>query len=156
MKRNLNNLVLAACLSVLCAAPAGSSETATTQDLLNTSNDYLELVREYWPKIRLGDSQAMAVTYDALNNCGHFKNEIATAESIDDLDKLLSGRGPGDLRFAKGIYFKCKTLVHHYAEFPGWQDLRLRAALAGNIRSKVFVTLEFYRFRDERPRELNR
>jgi hypothetical protein len=154
MKRYLVCLILAVPLNVLCGAPAVASQTEAIQNLLNTSNDYLELVREYWPKISLGDSLAMAVSYDALNNCWHFKDEIAQAESVDDLDELLSSRHPQDLKFAKGIYYKCRTLVHHYAEFLGWQDLRLRAALSGDIRSKVTISLDFYRLRDERPREL--
>ena len=154
MKRLLMCLVLVLPPAVVHAAPAAQAQTAAIQDLLNTSNDYLELVREYWPKIRQGDAQAMTVCYDALNNCGHFKDAIAQAESIDDLDELLASRHSNDRKFARGIYYKCRNLVRHYDEFPGWQDLRLRAALAGDIRSKIFVTLDYYRHRDERPREL--
>lgn len=153
MKRFLVYLILAVPLIVPRVVPAATSQTQAVQDILNTSNDYLELVRKYWPKISLGDVQAMTVSFDALNNCWHFKDEIAQAESVDDLDELLSGRHPGDAKFAKAVYFKCRILVHHYDEFPGWQDLRLRAALAGDIRSKVSMVFDFYRFRDERPRE---
>jgi hypothetical protein len=137
----------------LLAALADAEETQTTQQILNTSNDYLELVREYWPKISLGNVQAMTVTYDALNNCSHFRDPISKAESIDDLDILLADSHQSQLEFARGIYFRCKQLVEYYDEFPGWQDLRLRAAIDGDIRSKLFMLYDFYRFRRERPRE---
>lgn len=153
MKRRLACLILAVALIVSRTAPAASSETQAIKHILNTSNDYLELVRKYWPKISLGDAQAMTLSHEALNNCWHYKDEIAQAESVDDLDELLSGRHPGDTKFAKQVYFKCRKLVHHYDEFSGWQDLRLRAALAVDIRSKVLVAFDFYRFRNERPRE---
>lgn len=153
MKRRLAYLILAAALTLIRSAPAAPSETQTIQHILNTSNDYLELAREYWPKISLGDTQAMTLSHEALNNCWHYKDEIAQAESVDDLDELLSGRHPGEGKFAKGVYFKCKRLVHNYDEFPGWQDLRLRAALAGDVRSRVLMAFDFYRFRNERTRE---
>ena len=153
MKRRPACLILLVALNMFRAAPAASSETWSIQQVLNSSNDYLELAREYCPNVELGDPQSMSVCHEALNNCWHYRNEIAQVESVDDLDELLSGRHPGDALFARGVYFKCKTLVHHYDEFPGWKDLRLHAAIAGDIRSMVLVTFDYYRLRNEIPRE---
>jgi hypothetical protein len=85
---------------VLPTAAADAQETQKTQQILNTSNNYLELVREYWPRISLGNVQAMTVTYDALNNCWHFRDSISKAESIDDLDTLLADSHVSQLEFA--------------------------------------------------------
>lgn len=153
MNRSALLAASAATLILFPGTPAAASDAQAIQDILDTSNDYLELVREYWPKIRLGDVQAMTVSYDALNNCHHFKDAISSAESIDDLDELLNGSHPSQIVFARGIYFRCRKLVNFYDEFPGWQDLRLRAALAGDIRSKMFMVYDFYRLRREAPRE---
>lgn len=112
--------------------------------IYETSNDYLELTREYWPKAVNGDLLAMMVTYRALNNCWHFRDAISAAKNIDELDWLMQGEHPNNVLFAKGAYFKCKSLVEHYAEFPGWHDFRLRAALAGNVQAKVQMAMEYY------------
>lgn len=128
-------------------------EGKTLDQIYITANDYLELAREYWPRAANGDLLAMKVTFRALNNCWHFKDEISTADNIDELNKLMQGQHPNNLRFAKGAYFKCKALVEHFAEFPGWKDFRLRAALAGDIQSKIPVALDFYHLRNKRPRE---
>ena len=146
--------LLIPCLSATLLWPNHlPAATRTAQDILNTSNNYLTLVREYWPRISRGDVQAMTVTYDALNNCWHFKDSISQATSIDDLDHLLKDSHTSQLEFARGIYFRCKQLVENFEEFPGWQDLRLRAAIAGDVRSKLFMIYDFYRFRQEMPRE---
>lgn len=152
VRRPLPRLLLAAACCLFGAKQAAASETAEIQQLLDTSSDYLELVREYWPKIS-GDAMAMTIVYDALNNCSTFEKEISRANSVDDLDALLAGRHPTDVKFGKAIYYKCKPLLDHLAEFPGWRGLRLRAAQAGDVRSKVLVSLEYYRYRDQRPRE---
>lgn len=124
-----------------------------TQDILMTSNDYLALVREHWPKVSQGNVQSMAIVYDAMNNCGHFKSAIQQADNIDKLDALLTDRAPEDVRFAKGMYYKCRLLVDHYDEFPGWDRLRLRAALAGDSRSRIYIAFAYYYQRDTSPRE---
>jgi len=96
----------------------------------------------------------MKVTFRALNNCWHFKDEISSADNIDELDELMQGKHPNDLTFAKGAYFRCKALVEHLAEFQGWKRFRLRAALAGDIPSKIPVALDYYHLRNnKRPRE---
>ena len=138
----------------------GSISTADSQDgeqtvpqILSTSNDYLELVRRYWPRISRGDVLAMTVSYAAMNNCGNFKEEISAADNVDDLESLLQGKHPNDILFAKGIYYKCKRLVENYGEFPGWNGLRLRAALAGDIPSKIWMAFEYYSNKKQQARE---
>jgi len=130
------------------------SRTKALGDLLANYNDYLELVRDYWPQISQGDLLAMTVTYNALNNCAQFKDEISAADNVDDLEASLQGkRAPTDIYFAKGVFYKCKSLVEHFAEFPGWEGLRLRAALAGDAHSKFRMALQYYRIDNTRPRE---
>ncbi len=131
----------------------GETKDQTIPQILSASNDFLDLVRQYWPKIGSGDLQAMTVSYEALNNCANFKDEISAADNVDDLEASLQGRHPETIRFGKGVYFKCKRLVEHYAEFPGWRGLRLQAALAGDIRSKIWLVRQYYHNKDKRPRE---
>lgn len=128
-------------------------EDGSLNQIYMSSNDYLELVREYWPRAINRDLLAMKVTYRALNNCWTFKDEISAAVNIDELDELMRGQHPNNLTFAKGEYFRCKDLVEHFAEFPGWKRFRLDAALAGDIESKIPVALDYYRLNNERPRE---
>ena len=125
----------------------------TTQDLLRYSNDYLELVEEYWPGAQSGDLLAMTTVYGALNNCNTFKAEIQNAESIDDLDELLAHRHQNDLGFAKGIYFQCKALVSNMDRFSGWEKLQFKAALAGDIESKIWIAFGYYLGRYKHTRE---
>lgn len=153
MRRFIALLLLGSIWMSSISTVHGQSEDRALPQILTTSNDYLELVRQNWPKIRVGDVLAMTVTYAALNNCGNFKDEISAAENVDDLEASLQGRGPQEILFAKGIYYKCKRLVENYAEFPGWGGLRLRAALAGDITSKIWMAFEYYHNKDKQPRE---
>ena len=155
----MNNRIL--CPYVLLLVFATSSGVAeerehdwlAIQDILMTSNDYLSLVREHWPKVNAGSLQSMAIVYDAMNNCGHFKSAIQQADNVDKLEILLADRAPEDVDFAKGMYYKCKGLVESFNEFPGWDRLRLRAALAGDSRSRVYIAFAYYYQRDTSPRE---
>ena len=152
--RTVLALLLLSSVWITSASTAQSlAEDQSVPRLLTTSNDYLELVREYWPRIGQGDILAMTVTYAALNNCGNFRKEISTADNVDELDASLQGRHPNDILFAKGIYHKCKRLVDNFAEFPGWDTLRLRAALAGDISSKIWMASEYYHNKGKQPRE---
>lgn len=152
MKTLLPVSILFLGLAWTCAWSQPDNPHLRAQDILLTSNDYLELVREYWPKIGTGNVQAMAIAFDALNNCSHFKSAIRSADNVDDLEELLSDRHPQDVVFAKGVFYKCKGLVDRYDEFPGWQRLRLRAALAGDLPSRIFMAFNYYRNRDTSPR----
>lgn len=130
------------------------SRIQAINELLANYNDHLELVRKYWPRVGKGDLLAMTVTYTALNNCANFKEEISAADNVDDLEASLQGkRAHSDILFAKGVFYQCKSLVEHYAEFPGWPDLQLRAALAGDIISKIYIALQYYSLNNKRPRE---
>ena len=146
-------VVLLAWSSNALAEAQGKTEVERLTEMLSASNDYLELVRKYWPRVGSGDIQAMTVSFAALNNCGNFRSEISAADTIDDLEASLQGQHPQTITFAKGIYFKCKRLVEHYAEFPGWGNLRMQAALAGDIPSRIWLALEYYSYKDSRPRE---
>lgn len=145
-------ILVVSALSV-CEASRADNVHLETQDILMVSNDYLAMVRDYWPRIRTGDAQAMTLVYEALNNCGHFKDAIEEADDVDTLEGLLADRHPKDINFAKGMYFKCKGLVEHYDEFPDWQRLRLRAAQSGDSRSRVFIAFAYYYDRDKSPRD---
>jgi len=132
---------------------SGEADDQLVDKIYEASNDYLELTREYWPRAINGDLMGMLVTYRALNNCWHFKDAISAANNIDELDSLMQGQHPNNVLFAKGAYFKCKPLVEHFAEFPGWHDFRLRAALAGNVQAKVQVAMDYYYLGRRRPLE---
>lgn len=122
-------LVLLATGGPAWSAPAVYDDAAEQRiyRLLRTTDDLLPLVREHWPQAQNGDVHAMVIAFNAINNCSTFESAFRRAESIDDLDALLSTRHPRDREFAKGIYFKCKGLVERLDEFPGWRNLRLRA-----------------------------
>ena len=146
--------MILACLSVLAfPAYADFSEDPLSSDLLMYSNNYFDLLQEHWPRIRLGDADSMSVAFNTLNNCSFFAEKIRASESIDDFDLAMRDEHPEMQKFGHGIYFKCLDLVDHYAEYPGWQELRLRAALAGNTTEQLWLVSDFYRFRNERPRE---
>ncbi len=146
--------MILACLSVLAfPAYADFSEDPLSSDLLMYSNNYFDLLQEHWPRIRLGDADSMSVAFNTLNNCSFFAEKIRASESIDDFDLAMRDEHPEMQKFGHGIYFKCLDLVDHYAEYPGWQELRLRAALAGNTTEQLWLVKDFYRFRNERPRE---
>jgi hypothetical protein len=139
---------------------AGSSAFASNDkenqrmgNILNTANNWYELVREYWPKSQLGDVDGMVVSYNALNNCYTYKDAVLAAESIDDIKRLLAGRTESDILFAQGLYFRCKELVNHFDEFPDWQGLRIRAAMGGDHSSMVSAAIDYYRLRNELHRE---
>lgn len=153
----MQRAVVFAFLIGLWPAMASAGQLQSSQqsfaEILRDSNDYLDLVREYWPRVANGDVLAMTVVFAALNNCDQFKDEIKTAENVDELEELLSGRNPTDVLFAKGSYYKCKRLADDFAEFPGWEGLRLRAALAGDTDSAIWMAFEYYRRKDELPRE---
>ena len=100
-----------------------------------------------------GIGRAITVVFAALNNCNHFKDEIETADNVDELEDMLSGRNPNDIVFAKGSYYQCKRLVENFAEFPAWEGLRLRAAIAGDTESAIWMAFEYYRRKEELPRE---
>ena len=120
-----------------------------TQEILLRSNDYLELLQRYWPRIRLGDVEAMVVSYEALNNCSYFRAAIQKSEDINDFDALMANEPQGMREFGRGIYYKCRELVDHYDDFPGWERLRLNAALAGDRYSQLMVVNDFYRYRGQ-------
>jgi len=122
-------------------------------DVLIHSNNYYELLQEHWPRISLGDADSMAIAFNTLNNCSFFSEKIRASESIDDFDVAMRDEHPEMQKFGHGIYFKCLELVDHYGKYPGWQDLRLRAALAGNTNEQLWLVKDFYRSRNERPRE---
>lgn len=120
-----------------------------TQEILLRSNDYLDLLRRYWPRIRLGDVEAMVVSYEALNNCSYFREAIQKSENINDFDALMANEQQGMREFGRGIYYKCRELVDHYDDYPGWERLRLNAALAGDRYSQLMVVNDFYRYRGQ-------
>ena len=65
----------------------------------------------------------------------------------------MAGQHPEMLKFGRGIFYKCKQLVERFDWYPGWEQLRLRAALAGDRASRLALVRDFYRYRLERPRE---
>ncbi len=145
--------VLAA--AVLAAVPIAiaDEEQYSLNEILLHSNDNLDLVNEYWPKIRSGSAKAMAISHEAINNCTHFRSKIQAANTIDDFDLSMQDEQPAMQRYGHGVYFKCKRLVERFEDFPGWERLRLRAALAGDPMSRLYIVSDFYRFRNETPRE---
>ena len=148
-------------LTIFCglvvAAPSAfagnDKENQRLGNILYTSNNWYELVNEYWPRSRLGDVDAMVISYNALNNCYTFKDAVLAAESIDEIRLLLAGRAEEDILFAEGQYFRCKELVNHFDEFPDWQGLRIRAAMAGDHSSMVWAAIDYYRLQNEISRE---
>lgn len=153
MRPHLHLVTIVASLALGNAHAANDAENSRLGDVLNTSNNWLELVEEYWPKIDDGDVDAMVLTYNAINNCDTFKDAYLAADSIDDLPELLVGRNPEDIKFASGQYFRCRDLVRNVDRFPGWAGLRLRAALAGEPSSMTLLVVDFYRLKDVQPRE---
>lgn len=153
MKRLPDIAILLLCLCASQAWPQHKSEHQVISDFLVNSDNYLELVQKQWAKIRLGDVQAMVVSYEAINNCWNFKSEIDQSDNIDEFEDILREQRPREVVFGKGIFHKCRQLVERLNEFPGWQDLRLRAALAGHVTSRLYLVLDFYRYRHEQPRE---
>lgn len=146
--------VVFACLSALAfPVHADFEDDPFSSDLMLYSNNYLELLREHWPRISLGDADSMSISFNTLNNCSFFAEKIRESESIDDFDLAMRGEHPAMQKFGHAIYFKCLDLVEHYEDYPGWRDLRLRAALAGNSIQQLQLVKDFYRFRNERPRE---
>lgn len=133
--------------------PAEESQAASPGELIMYSNDYAELLEEYWPRISLGDVDAMVVSFEAMNICANFKDAISASETLDDFDEAMAGQHPGMIEFGRGIFYKCKRLVERFDWYPGWEQLRLRAALAGDPLSRVMLVSDYYRYRKERPRE---
>lgn len=141
-------------LLVLSHSISATEQRATSpDDLILYSNDYAELVEEHWPRIRLGDVGAMVVSFEALNNCWHFREAISASSDLDEFDREMAGQSPGMLKYGRGIFYKCKRLVERFDWYPGWQQLRLRAALAGDRGSQLALVKTFYHYRLERPRE---
>jgi hypothetical protein len=140
---------------LVLSGPISATEPKTTspKDLILYSNDYAELVEEYWPRISLGDVDAMVVSYEALNNCWHFRQAISASNNLDEFELEMAGQHPEMLKFGRGIFYKCKQLVERFDQYPGWDQLRLRAALAGDRGSQLALVRDFYRFRLERSRE---
>lgn len=95
----------------------------------------------------------MVVTFKALNHCWHYRREIREADNVDALDELMADRTPMDRLFARDEFFQCKSLVERFDEFPGWRTFRVRAALAGDIPSKIEAARDFYVSSSGRPRE---
>ena len=138
---------------VLALAAYADDSEPTLNQVVFRSNDFLTLVEEHWPQAMRGDATAMAIAYEALNNCSHFQDQIQSAETIDDFDAAMKDEHPSMQKYGHGIYFRCKQLVEHYDDYPGWRGLRLKAAVAGEPTSRLFMVSDFYRFRRERPRE---
>lgn len=129
-------------------------EDQTFEQILSRSDDYLSLARQYWPKAGEGDALAMSISYEALNSCIRYKDEISAADNVYDLEASLKGRWhPTTIHLAMGVYSKCKRLVEHYAEFPDWETLRFRAAVAGDMRSKTWMAIYYYENKNRHPRE---
>jgi len=129
-------------------------EDQTFEQILSRSDDYLSLARQYWPKAGEGDALAMSISYEALNSCIRYKDEISAADNVYDLEASLTGRWhPTAIHLAMGVYSKCKRLVEHYAEFPDWETLRFRAAVAGDMRFKTWMAIYYYENKNRRPRE---
>ncbi len=146
--------IILVCLSALAfPAYADFYDDPLSPGLLIHSNNYYELLLEHWPRISLGDADSMSIAFNTLNNCSFFAEKIRASESIDDFDLAMRDEHPEMQKFGHGIYFKCMELVNHYEDYPGWQDLRLRAGLAGNTTEQLLLVKDFYRFRNERPRE---
>ncbi len=139
---------------VLSNSISATEQWATSpDDLILYSNDYAELVEEYWPRIRLGDVDAMVVSFEALNNCWHFREAISASNDLDEFDNEMAGQSLNMLKIGRGFFYKCKQLVERFDWYPGWKQLRLRAALAGDRASRLALVRDFYRYRLERPRE---
>lgn len=119
-------------------------EPLDAKEVLVRSNDYLATLNEYWPRISKGDAEAMAISYDLLNNCFNFKDEIQRAADINELEQILVEQSHNSRDFGLGVYYKCKRLVEVFDQYPGWEKLRLRAALAGNQRAQVALVRDFY------------
>ncbi len=153
IKLRANEFILVCLFALAFPANADFNEDPLSSDLLIHSNNYLELLREHWPRISLGDADSMSVSFNTLNNCSFFAEKIRASESIDDFDLAMRNEHPEMQKFGHGIYFRCLELVDHYDDYPGWQELRLRAALAGNATEQLWLVKDFYRFRNERPRE---
>lgn len=153
MQRLLNIAMLLLCIGAAEVWPQAQSENQAINDILARSDNYLQLVQTEWAKISSGDVRAMVVSHEAINNCWHFKSEIERSSDIDAFEDILRQERPREIVFGKGIYYKCQALVSRLNEFPGWQELRLRAALAGHVSSRLHLVLDFYRYQHERPRE---
>jgi len=156
--------IAATCIGLLVLAdPISATEQATQEakereatssvETLLYSNDFSELVEEHWPRIRLGDLDSMVISYEALNTCSHFREAISVSNDLDEFERAMAGQHPEMLKFGRGIFYKCKRLVERFDQYQGWGNLRLRAALAGHRGSRLAVVREFYRYRNERPRE---
>jgi hypothetical protein len=145
----------AAALALLSFLPASAEDVSERppEERLMYANDWAAMVEEYWPKIALGDVDAMVVSYEALNSCSHFRDAILVSGDLNEFETEMAGEHPEMLRFGRGIFYKCKRLVERFDWYPGWQDLRLRAALAGDSHSRIALLRDFYYLRNERPRE---
>jgi len=128
-------------------------EEVVPQDILMRSNDYADVLAEYWPRISRGDANAMAVSFEALNDCWNFRDEISRASDINEFDEMMRKQSVTMQDYGRALFYKCKNIVDRFGEFPGWEKLRERAAIAGHRASRLFIVSDFYRFRHERPRE---
>lgn len=147
----LTTIVGSLVLSDSIAAEEDRSKKAA--DIILYSNDHAALVAQYWPRIRLGDVDAMVIAFEALNTCWHFKDAVSAADDLDEFESEMAGQHPMMQKVGRGVYFKCKQLVEQFDWYPGWEQLPLRAALAGDPGSRLLLVRDFHRYRLERPRE---
>jgi len=145
--------MIVGCLVLSDSISATEQNATSPDDLILYSNDYAGLVEEHWPRISLGEVDAMVVSFEALNNCWHFREPISASDDLDEFETEMAGQHPEMLKFGRGIFYKCKRLIERFDWYPGWEQLRLRAALAGDRGSRLALLRDFYQHRLERPRE---
>ncbi len=139
----ISTIVAVCCLFATVPIRAADSDNAIKQMLLR-SNDYLGVVQSYWPRAAQGDIEAMIVVYNALNDCSWFSDKIRESDDINEFETLMRREDPNNLVYGRGIFYRCRNLVEHYDDYLGWEDLRLRAALAGDRGSRVMLVGEYF------------
>lgn len=147
------HVTLATAILLILACTASMSqekhEPDSPEEILLRSNDYVEVLDKYWPRISLGDIDAMVISYNALNSCWIFRELINKSKDVNEFDDLMAGQSQGMRDFGRGVYHKCKNVVKRYDQYPGWEDLRLQAAIAGDRHSQLWKIREYYRYRKE-------
>lgn len=109
------------------------------------SEDYYHFAKTYWGQAASGDTDAMVMVHNALMWCDGLAEAIRhSPDSKSFSEKVKKDYGPQQKEFVMTMYHRCVNVVHHYEEFPGWQKLRVKAALSGHSMAQVWTAIDMY------------
>ncbi len=120
------------------------------------SEDYYYFAKTYWARAASGDTYAMVMVHNALMWCDGMAEAIRRLPDAEAFaEKARKNPNLANKEFAQTMYHRCYNVAHHFDEFPGWESLRVQAALAGHSMAQVWTAIDMYVLESRGETDLN-